>query len=87
MGSEESLEILPKPRCPNAMSENLSEIHIFLLDSKIQQVRITLFESSSSVAFINNIMEDSRGLALSFQAKRMGMALFSELLQYPEQLS
>lgn len=44
------------------MTENLSDIHILVLDSKVHQIRIAFFESDSSVSLKNNIMKTQRVL-------------------------
>ena len=58
------------------MTENMSDLYIPVLNSKVQQIRIAFSETLSSVRLIHNSTQDSERPSLPLQAR--GMALSSD---------
>ena len=75
-GQEQIWKFYPNQDVYTAMTENMSDLYIPVLNSKVQQIRIAFSETLSSVRLIHNSTQDSERPSLPLQAR--GMALSSD---------
>ena len=79
-GQEQIRKSYPNRDIYTAMTENMSDIHIPVLNTKVQQTRIAFSETLSSASLINNSTEDSERPSLPLQARGMALSSYGNTL-------